>query len=114
MMAPRAAMRCMPTASAMVMATGRPSGTMDTIWLMATISTSASGSSRHRPSSTTTTNSPSAAATSQRPNCSMRSSSGVFGSVGAFGQAGDAADLGMHAVATTTALARPALTWVPA
>ena len=51
MMAPRAAMRCMPTASAIVIATGRPSGTIDTIWLMATISTSASGSPRSRPSS---------------------------------------------------------------
>jgi hypothetical protein len=36
-MAPRRAMRCMPTASAMVMATGSPSGTIDTIWLMATM-----------------------------------------------------------------------------
>ena len=80
MMAPRAAMRCMPTASAIVMATGRPSGTIDTIWLIATISTSANGSPRSRPSSTTTTNSTSAAATSQRPNWAMRSSSGVCGS----------------------------------
>ena len=30
-MAPCLAMRCMPTDSAMVMATGRPSGTIDTI-----------------------------------------------------------------------------------
>jgi hypothetical protein len=37
---PRLAMRCMPMASAMVMATGRPSGTIETIWLMATMKTS--------------------------------------------------------------------------
>ena len=63
MIAPRAAMRCMPTASAIVIATGRPSGTIDTIWLIATISTSASGSPRSRPSAITTTNSTSAATT---------------------------------------------------
>ena len=51
--APRAAMRCMPTASAMVIATGSPSGTIETIWLMATMRISANGSPRNRPSSTT-------------------------------------------------------------
>jgi hypothetical protein len=87
MIAPRPAMRCMPTASAMVIATGRTSGTIDTIWLMATlmatISSSASGTRRHRPSKMTATNKTSAAATSQRPNGSMRRSSGVAGSTAA-------------------------------
>ncbi len=63
MIAPRPAMRCMPTASAIVIATGRPSGTIETIWLIATISTSAKGRPRSRPSATTTTNSTSAPAT---------------------------------------------------
>jgi hypothetical protein len=113
-MAPRAAMRCMPTASAMVMATGSPSGTIDTIWLMATISTSDSGSWRHSPSSTTMTNRPSAAPTSWRPKRSMRRSSGVLGSAApAVSRAMPPTSVCVP-VATTRALARPAVTCVPA
>ena len=63
MIAPREAMRCMPTASAIVIATGRPSGTIDTIWLIATMTTSASGSPLRSPSATTRTNSARAPAT---------------------------------------------------
>jgi hypothetical protein len=113
MIAPRSAMRCMPTASAIVIATGRPSGTIETIWLMATISTSDSGSSRHRPSSTTSTNRPSAATTSARPNCSRRSSSGVFGSSARSVRPAMRPTSVWTPVATTTARARPAVTWVP-
>ena len=113
MMAPRAAMRRMPTASAMVMATGRPSGTIDTIWLIATISTSASGSARHSPSSTTVTNRPSAAPTSQRPNWAMRRSSGVRGSSARSVRPAMRPTSVCTPVATTTARPRPAATWVP-
>ena len=49
-------MRCMPTASAIVIATGRPSGTIETIWLMATMKISANGIPRMRPTASTTTN----------------------------------------------------------
>lgn len=63
MIAPRPAMRCMPTASAIVTATGKPSGTIDTIWLIATIRTSAKGSPRCRPRAMTTTKSNRAATT---------------------------------------------------
>jgi hypothetical protein len=42
-------MRCMPTASAMVMATGSPSGTIDTIWLIATMKISPKGMPRINP-----------------------------------------------------------------
>lgn len=111
--APRAAIRCMPTASAIVIATGRPSGTIDTIWLIATISTSAIGNSRHMPSNTTTTKRPIAAPTSQRPNCSMRTSSGVGGSTAAAVSSAIWPTSVCTPVATTTARARPALTKVP-
>ena len=114
MIAPRPAMRCMPTASAMVIATGRPSGTIDTIWLIATISTSGSGSARHSPSSTTSTNRPSEAATSIRPKRSRRRSSGVFGSSAPSVRPAMRPTSVRLPVATTSARARPAVTWVPA
>ena len=106
-------MRCMPTASAIVIATGKPSGTIDTIWLIATINTSASGNPRHRPSSTTSTNRPSAAATRARPKCSRRCSSGVFGCSAPSVSPAMRPTSVCTPVATTTARARPAVTWVP-
>jgi hypothetical protein len=89
-------MRCMPTASAIVIATGRPSGTIDTIWLMATISTSASGSRATAEQHDEHEQHP-APPTSARPNCSRRRSSGVGGSSARSVRRGDAADLGVRA-----------------
>lgn len=114
MRAPRSAMRCMPTASAIVIATGRPSGTIETIWLIATISTSGRGSERHIPSSTTSTNRPSAAATSARPNWSSRRSSGVLGSSACSVRRAMRPTSVRSPVAMTSATARPAVTCVPA
>ena len=113
MIAPRPAMRCMPTASAIDIATGRPSGTIDTIWLIATISNSVSGSRRHSPSNTTSANSATAAATSAWPKRVMRRSSGVGASVVASVRQAMRPTSVCTPVATTTATARPALTWVP-
>ena len=53
--APCFAMRCMPTDSAMVIATGRPSGTMETIWLMATMKMSTVSMPRIKPKLITAT-----------------------------------------------------------
>ena len=67
-MAPRLAMRCIPTASAIVIATGRPSGTIETIWLIATMKISTKGSPRSSPNATMTPKSTTEAATSHCPN----------------------------------------------
>ena len=96
-MAPRAAMRCMPTASAMVIATGRPSGTIDTIWLIATISTSASGSSRHRPEQHDHDEQPQRRRHQPAAELLDAPLQRRLRLLGAFGQAGDAADLGVRA-----------------
>ena len=110
MITPRAAMRCTPTASAIVIATGRPSGTIDTIWLMATIITSVNGSPRNSPSAVTSANRPSAALISQRPNCSMRRSSGVPISSARSVRPAISPTSVCAPVATTSAVARPAVT----
>ena len=44
--APRRAIRCTPTANAIVIATGNPSGTIETIWLIATIKIVSNGMPR--------------------------------------------------------------------
>ena len=61
--APRPAMRCIPTASAMVIATGRPSGTSETIWLSAIMKMSAAGRPRNSPPPITAAQSTTDAAT---------------------------------------------------
>ena len=112
-MAPRPAMRCMPTASAIVIATGSPSGTMETIWLMATMNTSAKGIPRSRPTESTTLTSAMAATTRYRPKCAMRSSSGVSGSSAAAVSFAILPTSVARPVATTIPLPRPAATCVP-
>ncbi len=110
----RRAMRCTPTASAMVIATGRPSGTMPTTWLMATSAIVAKGSPCTTPMRLTTTNITAAAAMMYRPNWAMRRSRGVCGCSGASASRAICPISVSCPVATTTARARPEVTCVPA
>ena len=106
-------MRCMPTASAIVMATGRPSGTIDTIWLIATMSMSANGMPRSRPSSDDQDEQHQRGADQIAAELLRCAAPAASSAPRRLGQAGDLADFGGVPVATTTARPRPAVMWVP-
>ncbi len=112
-MARRAAIRCIPTARAAVIATGSPSGTIETSWLTATMRIVANGSPRTSPTTTMTTKRTRAATVSQRPSCEIRRSRGVAGSGASRASEASWPSSVADPVATTTARPRPLATWVP-